>query len=84
MLRDVFQMKQDEEYANCTGIIGKADDVTVYGDEDSDQDKHLHDAMEASRAANITLNYDKITFKQPSVKFFWTSLHYRRCSSGPR
>ena len=40
MSQDVFQMKQDEAYPNCTDIIGKADDVTVYGDEDSNHDKH--------------------------------------------
>ena len=63
-------MKQDEAYANCNGIIGKADDVTVFGCGTDDHDQNLHEAMEASRAANITLNYQKIEFKQPSVKFF--------------
>ena len=70
MSQDVFQMKQDEAYAQCNGIVGKADDITVYGNGDGNHDAHLHEAMEASRAANITLNYKKITFKKPSVKFF--------------
>ena len=34
--------------------------MTVYGDEDSDHDKHLHDAMEVSPAANITLDMDML------------------------
>ena len=63
-------MKQDEAYSSCNGIIGKADDITVYGKGDNNHDVHLHEAMEASRSANITLNYNKIRFKQPSVKFF--------------
>ena len=70
MSQDVFQMKQDEAYAECNGIIGKADDITVYGKGNQDHDTHLHEAMEASRAANITLNYKKIEFKKPAVKFF--------------
>ena len=70
MSQDVFQMKQDEAYSGCNGIIGKADDITVYGKGEKSHDMHLHEAMEASRAANITLNYSKIMFKSPSVKFF--------------
>ena len=56
MSQDVFQMKQYEAYASCKG--------------GTNHDEHLHEAMEASRAANIALNYKKILFKQPSVKFF--------------
>ena len=70
MSQDVFQMKQDEAYEHCSGIIGKADDITVYGTGAKSHDVHLHEAMEASRAANVTLNYRKIVFKKPSVKFF--------------
>ena len=70
MSQDVFQMKQDEAYDDCPDVIDKADDITVYGKGGEKHDEHLHEAMEASRAANITLNYRKIMFKQPAVKFF--------------
>ena len=70
MSQDVFQMKQDETYNECPGIIGKADDITVFGKGEDNHDLHVHEAMERTRSANITLNFDKIMFKQPRVKFF--------------
>ena len=70
MSQDVFQRKIDEVYGPCNGAIGIADDVTVHGNGDAEHDLRLHDAMEHTRQANMCLNYDKITVKQPSVKFF--------------
>ena len=70
MSQDVFQKKIDEVYSPCTGAIGIADDLTVHGKGDNEHDMRLHQVMERTRQANIGLNYDKISVKQPSVKFF--------------
>ena len=70
MSQDVFQKKIDEVYSPCTGAICIADDLTVHGKGDNEHDMRLHQVMERTRQANIGLNYDKISVKQPSVKFF--------------
>ena len=54
----------------CEGTIGISDDITCHGKGNKEHDYRLHAAMERTREANLCLNYDKITVKQPSVKFF--------------
>uniref|UniRef100_A0ABM0MG72 Uncharacterized protein K02A2.6-like n=1 Tax=Saccoglossus kowalevskii TaxID=10224 RepID=A0ABM0MG72_SACKO len=46
MSQDVFQFKVD-----CKGAIGIADDIQVYGSNETDHDLHLHEAMEDIRRA---------------------------------
>ena len=70
MSQDVFQRKMDEIYGSCEGAIGIADDITVHGNGEKAHDLHLHEAMERTRQANVCLNYEKISVKKPSVKFF--------------
>ena len=70
MSQDVFQKKMDEVYSSCSGVIGIADDLTVHGNGNDEHDLRLHQVMERTRQANIGLNYDKVSVKQPSVKFF--------------
>ena len=68
--QDIFQYKVDETYGTCEGTIGISDDITCHGKGNKEHDYRLHAAMERTREANLCLNYDKITVKQPSVKFF--------------
>ena len=68
--QDIFQYKIDETYGKCEGTIGISDDITCHGKGHKHHDYRLHAAMERTREANLCLNYDKITVKQPSVKFF--------------
>ena len=55
MSQDIFQFKIDETYRNCHGAIGIADDITVYGKNDNEQDLHLHETMERTGKAGIKL-----------------------------
>ena len=66
--QDIFQMKIDETYEDCAGVLGIADDINVHGKGEVQHDANAHDAMEATRRSNISLNYDKVVFKQPSIK----------------
>ena len=68
--QDIFQMKIDETYDGCRGVIGVADDVNVHSAGDRQHDYNLHVTMEQSRKANVSLNYEKIMLKKPEIKFF--------------
>ena len=83
MSQDVFQRKMDEVYGPCQGTIGIADDITVHGNGDQEHDLRLHEVMERTRQANICLNYDKISVKQPSIKFFGNIYSADGISSDP-
>ncbi|XP_006811648.1 uncharacterized protein LOC100366641 [Saccoglossus kowalevskii] len=70
MIQDVFQFKVDEAYRNCKGAIGIADDIQVYGSNETDHDLHLHEAMEDTRRAGIKLNRDKCHIKSRECSFY--------------
>ena len=70
MSQDIFQFKIDEMYRDCQGAIGIADDVTVYGTNDKENDLHLHETMERTRKAGIKLNDDKCVIKTKECNFF--------------
>ena len=69
MLQDIFQKKIDETYEKCRGAVGIADDINIFGTE-STHDYNLHEAMERTRKAGITLNFDKCIVKSKSCSFF--------------
>ena len=68
--QDIFQMKVDEVYEGCKGVIGIADDINVHSAGETQHDYNLHETMERSRKSNVSLNYDKIFLKRDSIKFF--------------
>ena len=43
----------DQILERCKGVIGIADDVVIYGDDDEDHDRNLHNFMR--RAENTVL-----------------------------
>ena len=69
MSQDIFQKKIDQTYEKCKGAVGIADDIQVFGN-DNTHDLHLHEAMDRTRRAGIKLNYDKCIVKSKSCSFF--------------
>ena len=43
--QDIFQRMMDQILERCKGVIGIADDVVIYGDDDEDHDRNLHNFM---------------------------------------
>ena len=76
MSQDIFQKKIDQTYEKCKGAVGIADDIQVFGS-DQTHDLHLHEAMERTRKAGIKLNYDKCIVKSRSCSFLVTSTHLK-------
>ena len=69
MSEDIFQKKIDQTYEKCKGAAGIADDIQVFGS-DQTRDLHLYEAMESTRKAGFKLNYDKYIVKSRSCSFF--------------
>ena len=76
MLQDIFHQKIDQTYEECKGAVGIADDIQVFGS-DQTHDLHLHETMERTRKAYIKLNYDKWIVKTRSCSFLVTSIHLK-------
>ena len=70
--QDIFQCLMDDAYQNCRGAVNIADDVVVYGRDEKDHDRNLHEAMEKTRKSGIKLNDrpEKCQVKKESVKFY--------------
>ena len=76
MSQDIFQKKIDQTYEKCKGGVGIADDIQVFGS-DQTHDLHLHEAIERTRKAGIKLNYDNGIVKTRSCSFLVTSTHLK-------
>ena len=68
--QDIFQRKLDDIYKNIPNVTGIADDIIVFGSTEEEHDRAFVNMLEATRANNVSLNSEKLQFKQPSVNFF--------------
>ena len=66
--QDVFQRKLVGIFLSIPGITGIADDMIIYGRNDLEHERHLVNFLEVCRKNNLTLNPDKMQFRQ--VSFF--------------
>jgi transposase InsO family protein len=70
MSQDVFQQHMDRILEKCPGTIGIADDVVVYGRDDSEHDANLRRLMEVASGNGLVFNSQKCMIKQSSINFF--------------
>jgi len=68
--QDIFQRKLDEVYKDIPNVMRIADDIVVCGSTESEHDKAFCKMLEATRKHNVSLNFEKLQFKQTQVDFF--------------
>ena len=69
MSQDFFQEKINQTLQGCSGTVGIADDVIIYGKSEEEHDKHTHEMMDRCTSTGLKLNPDKCTIKQKKIKF---------------
>ena len=69
MSQDVFQQRIDIILEQCSGTIGIADDVVVYGRDKSVHDAHLNRLMQVASQEGLLFNGKKCEINVDSVKF---------------
>ena len=67
--QDIFQSKLDEIFNGMKGVPGIADDMITYGATEQEHDENFLNFMENCMINNLTLNAEKIQFKQSQVSF---------------
>ena len=72
--QDIFQRKLDEVYNGIANVTGIADDIVVCGSTESEHDRAFIEMLEATRRHNVSLNSEKLQFKQSKVSFFGHTL----------
>ena len=73
--QDIFQSKVDAIFLGMEGVTGIADDMIIGGRDEMEHDRNFLAFMEKCKSNNLTLNAEKIQFKQSQVSFFghcWT------------
>ena len=68
--QDIFQSKLDSILIGMEGVTGIADDMTIAGRDEMEHDRDFLVFMEKCMSNNLTLNSEKIQFKQSQVSFY--------------
>ena len=68
MGQDVFERKIDQTYDNCMGAVGIADDVQVFGKEET-HDSMFQEVKECMEKIGIIHSFDKCIIKTKCCSF---------------
>ena len=67
---NIFQSKLDSIFIGMEGVTEIADDMVITGRDEMEHDRNFLTFMEKCMENNLTLNYEKIQFKQTQVFFY--------------
>ena len=68
--QDIFQSKLDSIFIDMKGVTGIADDMVIAGRDKMEHDRNFLAFMEKCMSNNLTLNSEKIQFRQTQVSFY--------------
>ena len=68
--QDIFQSKLDAIFIGMEGVTGIADDMIIAGKDEMEHDRNFLAFMEKCMENNLTLNAEKIQFKQNQGSFY--------------
>ena len=82
--QDIFQSKLDAIFIGMEGVTGIADDMVIAGRDEMEHDRNFLGCMEKCMENNLTLNLEKIQFKQTQVSFYGHCWSNHRISPDPK
>ena len=68
--QDIFQSKLDAIFIGMEGVTGIADDMIIAGKDEMEHDRNFLAFMGKCMESNLTLNSEKIQFKQTQESFY--------------
>ena len=68
--QDLFQQAMDRILARAPGCIGVADDIVVYGRDNTKHDKNLLRLMQVAKEEGLVFNSKKCVIKTSEIVFF--------------
>ena len=68
--QDIFQSKLNAIFISIEGVTGIADDMVIAHRDEVEHDRNFLAFMEKCKNNNLTLNAEKIQFKQSQVSFY--------------
>ena len=82
--QDIFQSKLDSIFIGMEGVTGIADDMVIAGRDKMEHDGNFLAFMEKCMNNNLTLNLEKIQFKQSQVSLYGHGWSKHRISPDPK
>ena len=82
--QDIFQSKLYSIFIGMEGITGIADDMVIVGRDEMEHDRNFLAFMKKCMSNNLTLNLEKIQFKQSQVSFYGHCWSKHRISPDPK
>ena len=82
--QDIFQSKPHSIFISTEGVTGIADDMVIAGRDEMEHDKNFLAFMEKCMSNTLTLNLEKIQFKQIQVSFYGHCWSKHRISPDPK
>ena len=68
--QDIFHSKLDTIFIGMEGVTGIADDTVIAGRDEMEHNRNFLAFMEKCMENNLTLNLEKMQFKQTQVSFY--------------
>ena len=68
--QDIFQSKLDSIFIGMEGVTGIADDMVIAGRDKMEHNRNFLAFMEKCMSNNLTLNSERLQFKQSQVSFY--------------
>ena len=81
---DVYQFKVDEIFQDIPQCEGIADDIVIFGYNDTDHDQALYAVLDRARKVGMRFNPDKCIFRQDSISFYGVTLTKDGVKPDPR
>ena len=81
--QDIFQQAMDTILEQCHGVVGKADDITVFGKNKSDHDASLHHLFQTAEKYGLVFNSAKCQISMKQVSFFGNDYSSKGISPSP-
>ena len=82
--QDIFQSKLDSIFIGMEGVTGIVDDMVIADRDKMEHDRNFLAFMEKCMSSNLTLNLEKIQFKQSQVSFYGHCWSKHEISSDPK
>ena len=82
--QDIFQSQLDAIFIGMEAFIGIADDMIIAGKDEMKHNRNFLAYMEKCMENNLTLNSEKIQFKQSQVSFYGHIWSENGISSDPK
>ena len=82
--QDIFRSKLDAILMGMEGVTGIADEMVIAGRDEMEHDRNFLPFMEKCMENNLTLNLEKIQFKQTQVSFYGHCWSKHRISPDPK